>query len=143
MRSGLSLSTLNLKRSQEEYRKAIPLFERALSIRTKKLGANHPHTVGTQNSLEIVRKKVRAQSGGRSRQSVMHNPSREGLVALCTENSKFFVPYLRREDEAEAACDRGTVQAMSKTGAKLPCASGVTCNGTSLMLLHVDTNVLF
>ncbi|CAN0302795.1 unnamed protein product, partial [Ectocarpus sp. 4 AP-2014] len=37
---------------------AIPLFERALAIRTKKLGENHPNTVGTRNSLEGVRKKV-------------------------------------------------------------------------------------
>ncbi|CAN0156244.1 unnamed protein product, partial [Pylaiella littoralis] len=37
---------------------AIPLLKRALSIRTKKLGEDHPYTVGTRNSLEIVRKEV-------------------------------------------------------------------------------------
>ncbi|CAM9754953.1 unnamed protein product, partial [Pylaiella littoralis] len=50
-----------LLESQEKYREAIPLLERALSIRTKKLGGNHLYTVSTQNSLERVRKKVRAQ----------------------------------------------------------------------------------
>ncbi|CAN0492088.1 unnamed protein product, partial [Laminaria digitata] len=43
---------------QEKYTEAISLLERALSIRTKKLGGNHPYTVSTQNSLELVRKKV-------------------------------------------------------------------------------------
>ena len=42
----------------EKYTEAIPLLERALSIRTKKLGENHPDTVSSQNNLEIVRKKV-------------------------------------------------------------------------------------
>ncbi|CAN0533840.1 unnamed protein product, partial [Ectocarpus sp. 12 AP-2014] len=36
----------------------IPLLERALAIRTKKLGENHPDTVSTRDNLEVVRKKV-------------------------------------------------------------------------------------
>ncbi|CAN0519334.1 unnamed protein product [Ectocarpus sp. 12 AP-2014] len=43
---------------QEKYTEAISLLKRALSIRTKKLGENHPDTVSSQNTLEIVRKKV-------------------------------------------------------------------------------------
>lgn len=41
---------------------AIPLLERALSIRVEKLGGSHPDTVSCQNSLEIARQKVRAHS---------------------------------------------------------------------------------
>ncbi|CBJ33504.1 Tetratricopeptide repeat protein [Ectocarpus siliculosus] len=43
---------------KEQYTDAVPLLERALSIRMKKLGENHPDTVSTQNSLDIVRRKV-------------------------------------------------------------------------------------
>ncbi|CAN0163684.1 unnamed protein product, partial [Ectocarpus fasciculatus] len=48
---------------QEKFTEAIPLLERALSIRKTKLGDNHPYTVGTHNSLKVVREKVRAQLG--------------------------------------------------------------------------------
>ncbi|CAB1096067.1 unnamed protein product [Ectocarpus sp. CCAP 1310/34] len=41
----------------EQYTDAVPLLERALSIRMKKLGENHPDTVSTQNSLDVVRRK--------------------------------------------------------------------------------------
>lgn len=37
------------------------LFERALSIREKKLGTDHPDTVNTQRGLEFVRKQLRAE----------------------------------------------------------------------------------
>eukprot|EP00903_Cladosiphon_okamuranus_P016965 g15639.t1 len=43
---------------QENYTEAIPLLERALAIRTNKLGDNHPDTVGTRINLDAVRKKV-------------------------------------------------------------------------------------
>ncbi|CAN0474779.1 unnamed protein product [Ectocarpus sp. 12 AP-2014] len=43
---------------KEQYADAVPLLERALSIRKKKLGENHPDTVSTQNSLDVVRRKV-------------------------------------------------------------------------------------
>ncbi|CAN0212696.1 unnamed protein product [Ectocarpus sp. 6 AP-2014] len=43
---------------QEKYPGAQPLLERALSIRTKKLGENHPDTVLTRKGLELVRRKV-------------------------------------------------------------------------------------
>ncbi|CAN0202076.1 unnamed protein product, partial [Ectocarpus fasciculatus] len=49
---------------QEKFTEAVPLLERALSIRTKKLGDKHPDTVSTQNWLEHVREKIRAQVGG-------------------------------------------------------------------------------
>ncbi|CAM9890379.1 unnamed protein product, partial [Ectocarpus fasciculatus] len=52
-----------IKRSQEKFTEAIPLFERALSIFTKTLGDNHPNTVIAQNWLEVVREKIRAQVG--------------------------------------------------------------------------------
>lgn len=60
-RGGLSVPTLNFKRLQELYEEAIPLFERALSIRTKKLGPNHPDTIGTQTALDTVRRKVKVR----------------------------------------------------------------------------------
>ncbi|CAN0216421.1 unnamed protein product [Ectocarpus sp. 13 AM-2016] len=44
--------------AQENHKEAFPLLERALTIRTKKLGENHPDTVGTRNRLEFVREKV-------------------------------------------------------------------------------------
>lgn len=44
---------------------ACSLLERALAIRTKKLGENHAGTISTQNNLEAVRQKVRAQLGRR------------------------------------------------------------------------------
>ncbi|CAN0387184.1 unnamed protein product [Pylaiella littoralis] len=47
-----------LLHNQEKYTEAISLLKRALSIRTKKLGEDHPYTVGTRNSLEIMRKEV-------------------------------------------------------------------------------------
>ncbi|CAN0585338.1 unnamed protein product, partial [Ectocarpus sp. 12 AP-2014] len=37
---------------------AIALLEKALAIRTKKLGEIHPSTVSTRNDLEAVRNKV-------------------------------------------------------------------------------------
>lgn len=43
---------------QERYIEAIPLLERALSIRMLKLGGSNPDTVNTQNSLEFTREKV-------------------------------------------------------------------------------------
>lgn len=46
---------------QEKYTEAVPLLERALSIRTKTLGRNHPDTVSSQNGLNFVRAKVRAR----------------------------------------------------------------------------------
>lgn len=48
------------ERPQENYAEAIPLLERALAIRTSKLGENHPDTVSTRNILDAVRNKVRA-----------------------------------------------------------------------------------
>lgn len=42
-------------------------MERALAIRTKKLGENHPDTLSTRNNLDAVRKKIRAQLGRRIR----------------------------------------------------------------------------
>lgn len=59
------LPTLHLQRPQEKYTEAIPLLERALSIHMKKLGGSHPDTLSSQNNLEIVRQKVRAQLSGR------------------------------------------------------------------------------
>lgn len=56
-RTGLSLSTLHLKRPQDKHAQAIPLLKMALSIRMKKLGGNHPDTVSVRNSLEVVRKR--------------------------------------------------------------------------------------
>ena len=53
----------NFKRYQEKFTEAVPLLERALSIRTKKLGDNHPDTVSTHNGLEVVRKEACAQLG--------------------------------------------------------------------------------
>ncbi|CAM9992802.1 unnamed protein product, partial [Ectocarpus sp. 8 AP-2014] len=37
---------------------AVPLLERALSIRMKALGSSHPDTVAIQNKLEQGRKQV-------------------------------------------------------------------------------------
>ncbi|CAN0543991.1 unnamed protein product, partial [Ectocarpus sp. 8 AP-2014] len=47
-----------LLRAQEKHTEALPLLERALRIRTNKLGENHPDTVGTRSDLEFVREKV-------------------------------------------------------------------------------------
>ncbi|CAM9945683.1 unnamed protein product, partial [Ectocarpus sp. 8 AP-2014] len=44
--------------AQEKHTEALPLLERALRIRTNKLGENHPGTVGTRSDLEFVREKV-------------------------------------------------------------------------------------
>ncbi|CAM9906297.1 unnamed protein product [Ectocarpus sp. 8 AP-2014] len=44
--------------AQEQHNAAIPLLERALSIRKERLGINHPDTVGTHINLEVVRKIV-------------------------------------------------------------------------------------
>lgn len=59
--SMLCCSILHLKRPQAKYTEAIPLVERALSIKTEKLGENHPDTVATRNALECAQEKVRAQ----------------------------------------------------------------------------------
>ncbi|CBN80054.1 hypothetical protein Esi_0031_0001 [Ectocarpus siliculosus] len=45
--------------SQGKHNEALPLLERASSIRGKKLGENHHYTVDTQISLERVQKHVR------------------------------------------------------------------------------------
>ncbi|CAM9923934.1 unnamed protein product, partial [Ectocarpus sp. 4 AP-2014] len=55
-------TTLNnwaaLLESQEKNAEAIQQLERALSIRTKKLGRNHRETVNTQKGLNKAREKV-------------------------------------------------------------------------------------
>ncbi|CBJ28328.1 Tetratricopeptide repeat family [Ectocarpus siliculosus] len=61
LRTGVSFSALHLTRPQEHYVEAIPLFERALSIRTRKLGGSHPDTAGTRNGLDVVRRKARLE----------------------------------------------------------------------------------
>ncbi|CAM9892229.1 unnamed protein product [Ectocarpus fasciculatus] len=50
-----------LANQQGKYKEAISLLEKALPIWTNKLGENHPHTLRARNTLEAVRKKVRAQ----------------------------------------------------------------------------------
>ncbi|CAM9623020.1 unnamed protein product [Ectocarpus sp. 12 AP-2014] len=50
-----------LLESQGEHNDALPLLERASSIRRKKLGENHHCTVDTQISLERVQKYVGEQ----------------------------------------------------------------------------------
>lgn len=57
----LYCSFLHLKRRQEKYTEAIPLLERALSIRTQRLGGNHPQTIRIRGSLELLRTMVTAQ----------------------------------------------------------------------------------
>lgn len=59
----------------------MPLVERALSICMKKLGGSHPYVIGSQNLLEFVGQKVRAQLDCRVA-SAMCNPRREDLVPL-------------------------------------------------------------
>ncbi|CAM9392868.1 unnamed protein product, partial [Ectocarpus sp. 8 AP-2014] len=58
-------STLNnragLLAAREEYTEALPLLERAVRILTKKVGGNHEDAIKTQDLLERVRDKVRAQ----------------------------------------------------------------------------------
>ncbi|CAN0549261.1 unnamed protein product [Ectocarpus sp. 12 AP-2014] len=49
-----------LLHEQGKHKEAIALLERVLSIRMQKLGENHPDTVSSKKSLEMVRKKVRA-----------------------------------------------------------------------------------
>lgn len=122
LRRGLSFSTLTLQRPQEEYGEAIPLFERALSIRTKKLGANHPYTVGTKNYLESVRRKVRVQLGCRGRQV---SPTTH-RAKTCHCILKLFVLHLRCEDETGAACHSVTAHAMTKEENRSHTASSVT-----------------
>lgn len=48
---------MHLKRPQGNHTEAIPLLERALSIRVEKLGGTHPDTVSARNNLEFVKKK--------------------------------------------------------------------------------------
>ncbi|CAN0518584.1 unnamed protein product [Ectocarpus sp. 12 AP-2014] len=43
---------------QDKYTEAVPPLERALSIRTKKLGGNHQDTISTRAVLERVREKM-------------------------------------------------------------------------------------
>lgn len=48
-------------RLQGSQNMAVQLLERALSIRTKKLGGDHQDTVITQHKLELLRKRGHAQ----------------------------------------------------------------------------------
>ncbi|CAN0369397.1 unnamed protein product [Ectocarpus sp. 12 AP-2014] len=64
---------------QDKYTEAVPLLERALSFRTKKLGGNHQDTVNTRAVLERVLEKVRAQFSRLVRTSLAkHNARRPG-----------------------------------------------------------------
>jgi lipopolysaccharide biosynthesis regulator YciM len=45
-------------RNKEEYSKVLTYFERALDINKRSLPPNHPHTQITQESIEIVKKKL-------------------------------------------------------------------------------------
>lgn len=90
------------KRPQDNYREAIPLLERALSI-CKKLGESHPVRVSAQSNLERIRQKVRLQlgrfAGKPGTQRIARKPGTDG-------NNP--VPYCRCEDQIEAAaCDFG------------------------------------
>ena len=94
------MSTLHLKRPQSNHSEAIPLLERALSIRMKKLGGSHPDTISSQNNLESVQKKVRAQHLARLvGKPRAHRALRESLPPL-----KNTAPcHCRCEGEIEAA----------------------------------------
>lgn len=49
-------------RLQGKYSEAIPVLERALSIRKTKLGDDHHDTVDSQNSLDDARRHVHLQA---------------------------------------------------------------------------------
>lgn len=49
-------------RPQGKYSEAIPLLERALSIRKAKLGDDHHDTVESQDSLDDARRQVHLQA---------------------------------------------------------------------------------
>ena len=128
LRTGLSFSILHLKPPQEKYTEAIPLLERALSIRTKKLGENHPDTVSSQNSLEIARKKVRAQLGRLVVKRRRAQPIARGHGT--TENTPFRMAGVKTRSKKPPAM-AVIANAMNKTGRKLPWANCVKCNWTS------------
>ena len=92
-----------------------------------KLGGNHPDTVSTQNSLEIVRKKVRAQLG-----RLVGKPHAQRIARRrgTTENTLFRVAGMKTRLKQLPAI-AVTANAMNKTGEKLPWANCVKCNGTS------------
>lgn len=54
----VAFCTLHLECAQEKHSEAVPLLERALSIRVKRLGENHADTVSTLDSLNLARGKV-------------------------------------------------------------------------------------
>lgn len=102
-------------------------MERALSIRTKKLGENHPGTVSSQNSLEIVRKKVRAQLG---RLVVKRRAQPIARGHGTAENTPFRMAGVKTRSKKRPAM-AVIANAMNKTGGKLPWANCVKCNWTS------------
>lgn len=122
----LNVTPLHLKRPQEKYTEAIPLLEEALSIRTKKLGENHPDTVKSQNNLEIVRKKVRAQLGRlvgkRHAQPISRRPD-------ISENTSFRIAGVKTRSKKLPAI--AVTANANKTGEKLLWVNCVKCNGTS------------
>ena len=93
-----------------------------------KLGGNHPDAVSTQNSLEIVRKKVRAQLG-----RLVGKPHAQRIARRrgTTENTLFHVAGVKTRSKQLPAMIAVTANAMDKTGEKLPWANCVKCNGTS------------
>lgn len=49
---------------QGKHNEALPLLEKAIRIRVKKLGETHQDTVDTQAFMERVREQVGANTGG-------------------------------------------------------------------------------
>lgn len=118
-------STLHLKPPQENYMEAFSLLERALAIRTKKLGENHPDTISTQNDLEAVRQKVRAQLGRRV--------GKASCTTHCAKSrhcSKLFCPVAGVKTRLKhlPATAVGHRKRVNKTGAALE--NYVECDGT-------------
>ena len=92
-----------------------------------KLGGNHPDTVSTQNILEIVRKKVRAQLG-----RLVGKPHAQCIARRrgTTENTLFRVAGVKTRSKQLPAI-AVTANAMHKTGGKVPWANCFKCNGKS------------
>ncbi|CAN0426266.1 unnamed protein product [Ectocarpus sp. 12 AP-2014] len=124
-----NVTTLHVTLLHGKHTKAIPLLERALSIRAKELGGDHPPAVTAPNNLEIIRQKVCAQLGclvaQRHAQSVARRPdtARKCLpCGRCDDKSK----KLR----ATAVTPNST---KNKSGGHLQSANCVTCIVTTMV----------